>query len=109
MAFELEDLRIIITTKSLIKCPHGGSVQLKSTAKYPLSNGYKAVKWTDPGIVSGCCFRVGGKPQPCAKMNWVTYNPLYTVDGVPGVAWGNVGICKNSNNVAQGPAIVLQV
>ena len=109
MAFELEDLNVIVNSGSTIKCPHGGSVQIKASTMSVLPNGKKAVKWTDPATVSGCAHRAGGRPQPCVKMSWVTYNPLYTVDGVPGVTLGNVGMCKNATNAPQGPAIIAMI
>jgi len=109
MGFELENLNIVVNSGSVIKCPHGGSVQIKPTTMSVLPNGKKAVKWTDPGTVSGCPHRVGGRPQPCVKMSWVTCNPLYTIDGVPSVMFGNVGMCKTATNVPQGPAIILSV
>lgn len=109
MGFELEDLNVIVNSGSIIKCPHGGSVQIKATTLSVLPNGAKAVKWTDPATVSGCAHRAGGRPQPCVKMSWLMGNPLYTVDGVPSVTFGSVGLCKNASNAPQGPAIIVRI
>ncbi|MBM3755657.1 MAG: hypothetical protein FJW38_16930 [Acidobacteria bacterium] len=109
MGFELENLNVVVNSGSIVKCPHGGSVQIETTTMFVLPNGKRAFKWTGAGTFLGCAHRVGGRPQPCVKMLWVTCNPLYTVDAVPGVTLGNVGIGKTTTNAPQGPAIIAMI
>lgn len=109
MGLELDAPSIQITNRSMLKCAHGGSVSIKISTSTTLSNGGRPAKWTDLTTVSGCPFRIGAKPQPCTKVHWPIGNPFVLVDGVPGLTFGSIGICRAANNVVQGPVVILYV
>jgi len=108
MPTELDDY-IRINRYSRLMCPHGGAVTIQTTTKQLNKFGAPYAKSTDSMTVQGCIFSIGGKPQPCTKVRWVTNSPQFPVDGVPGLVLGDVGLCKSSNNVVQGPAVVISV
>lgn len=72
----------LLTTASVIQCPHGAPVQFTPTHLTVKTDGAPVVCEDDPCIVVGCPFTVPpGKPQPCTTVRW-TSTSLTKVDGV---------------------------
>lgn len=95
-----------VTNNSTVYCPHGGKVTILPSTRTINAYGGRPAKYTDPGVVSGCAFRVGSTPRPCTKVHWYLGNPLLPVDGVPGVTIGTIGQCVTAKGVPQGPPLI---
>ena len=68
-----------------------------------------------PGMVpalsnlpAGCVFAPGGVPSPCLTIQWVTGATQSKVNNIPVLLQTSVGLCLNSFQAPQGPAIVVQ-
>ena len=86
----------ILTTSSVLRCPHGGVVTgvfAKAPAFVPIS-GAADLSTTDLFVIAGCNF-----PTPCVRVRWVS-SPALVLD------IRSVGLCLNAAGMAQGPVTV---
>lgn len=99
----------ILTTTSVILCPHGGIAQLFSTQVDLTVDGARALLLTDQHPVVGCPFTVGTKYQPCVLIRWLVGATLTMVRGVPVLLQNSVGLCFSAEQIPQGPPNVVSV
>jgi len=80
----------ILTTASIVQCPHAGSVQL-STSNTLASVG------------------TGTKPQPCVTVIWQVGATQTKVNSTPVLLQTSVGLCFSAEQIPQGPPVVVNV
>ena len=87
-----------ITTASMLRCPHGGSVSavLSKSAPTGSMNSGTPLSTSDTFIVQGCTF-----PSPCARVRWFP-SPYDSLDT------RSMGVCVNIAGVPQGPVLILR-
>lgn len=92
-----------LTTRSVILCPHGGQVQLQSSARLE-ADGAPVLLQPDPQSIVGCAFQLPGpKPSPCVRLVWTTASLRSTVDDKPVVTHTSMGLCQSAEGLPQGP------
>jgi hypothetical protein len=100
----------MITTASILQCPHGGRVTIISgNARSQAAGGFLATM-TDTFIVSGCPFQIPATPpipSPCLTVRWLSGNGKTQVNGLPGLDQSSVGLCLNAQQIPQGPVVML--
>lgn len=97
----------ILTTASVIQCPHGGSARLVTSNTSLEIGGAMALVETDVPPVAGCPFVLPGpKPSPCVTISWSGGSRNVDADGVPVLTTASVGLCKSAEGAPQGPAVV---
>ena len=98
----------ILTTSSLVMCPHGGVAQLSTTNTEALVDSAPMLLQTDLHPVVGCPFAPGAY-SPCVSIRWVTAATQTALHNVPVLLQTSVGLCLNAAQVPQGTAVVVQV
>jgi hypothetical protein len=98
----------ILTTASIVMCPHGGMAQLFTTNTEALIEGAPALLVTDMHPVVGCPFTPVAY-SPCVLIRWITAATQTSIRNVPVLLQNSVGLCLNATQAPQGTAIVVQV
>ena len=87
----------IVTTASVIQCPHGGTASIPHVLESVLIDGQPAAVADAVGGVAGCPF------QPaCRQITWIVDDAALRVDGRPLLTTGTVGMCESGEGDANG-------
>jgi hypothetical protein len=100
----------LLTTESVLMCPHGGTVTAITTDIATQAGGAFVVLATDTFLVAGCPFMlpsVPPVPDPCIMVQWVTSALANTVMGVPVLTMDSVGLCISALGAPAGPVMVV--
>ncbi len=101
-------MALVLTTESVVTCPHGGRAQLVTVNVTFEAAGAMALVVTDVYPVLGCPFTLPGpKPSPCVKISWVQGSPNTDADGVPVLTTESVGLCASPEGAPQGSPVVV--
>jgi hypothetical protein len=99
----------LMHVNATVNCPHGGhatchpaQTQVRVTDQLAAS---VAALWT----VTGCPFTVGGKPQPCVTIRWLSPSGRIKVTGSPAELSNPTGTCFSAEQIPQGPAVISAV
>jgi len=98
----------ILTSASIVMCPHGGMAQLITTNTDALIQGAPALLQTDMHPIVGCSFTPVAY-SPCVLIRWITAATQTSVHNIPVLLQTSVGLCLNAAQAPQGTAIVVQV
>jgi hypothetical protein len=100
----------MITTGSVITCPHGGTAMPVPTNFRVLVDGQPVMLESDIHTVVGCPFMIPATPSPipspCVIIRWSGGSTVTKVNGVSVLVQSSVGICYNPTNVPQGTAVI---
>jgi hypothetical protein len=91
----------ILTTASIVTCPHLGKATLQTTNTVARIAGAPAMLVTDVHAVTGCT-----STPPCVLIAWTAGATQAKVGGIPLLLRTSVGICFNSFLIPQGVAVV---
>jgi hypothetical protein len=85
-----KDQARVLSSESILKCPHGASVQVLLQGARPLApSGMPALRASDDFVVMGCL-----NPICCERVNWIiASDPLVET---------NIGICVSGSGVPLG-------
>jgi hypothetical protein len=97
----------LLTTESVLMCPHGGSVTIVSTNMATMADGAPVVRSSDTFIVAGCPFVVGVVPMPCVSVQWILASLASTVMGDSVLTMDSVGLCLGASMAPQGPVVIV--
>jgi hypothetical protein len=62
----------LLTTASVLMCPHGGSVSIITSNTQATAGGSPLVRTSDTFIIAGCPFTLPGPvPSPCVSVQWM--------------------------------------
>lgn len=99
----------ILTTLSSAMCPHGGTVQLTTTANAMMQiDGGFALLQSDVHAISGCPFMKGSSPSPCVTVTWVSAAVQTKVNQTPVLLQNSVGLCQSATG-PQGTVVITNV
>jgi hypothetical protein len=98
----------ILTTTSIVMCPHGGMAQLITANTEALIEGAPALLQTDVHPIVGCPFTPVAY-SPCVLVRWITAATRTSIRNVPVLLQTSVGLCLNAAQAPQGTAIVVYV
>jgi hypothetical protein len=95
----------ILTTLSTAQCPHGGMVQLTTTANavVQIDGGYALLE-SDIHTVTGCSFNISGSPSPCVMVQWSGGSTQVKINQVGVLTTSSIGQCIGAG--VQGVAII---
>jgi hypothetical protein len=98
----------LLTTASVLMCPHGGSVQAITTNVATQAGGAYVVRSTDTFMIAGCAFTVPpGVPSPCMTVQWITSALANTVMGDDVLTMDSQGLCLAATQAPQGPVMIV--
>ncbi len=87
-------------------CPHGGMLTIVAASPRVMVSGMNAAVLADQGLVAGCAFAVGPKPQPCVTARWMVAATRVLANGQPLLINPSVGLCFSADQIPGGPPIV---
>jgi hypothetical protein len=95
---------------SVLRCPHGGTVQITSSNAKTSAAGALMAGATDTFVVSGCPFQIPAVvpiPSPCVQVLWLVPDfRLRIVGGTPTLSKSDAGLCLSAAGIPQGPVTV---
>jgi hypothetical protein len=95
----------MLTTASVMMCPHGGTVQATPSSTAVQFAGAPAVTASDVFVIAGCTFVIGVVPSPCVTVQWVQPAAQSTISGNPTLTEASVGLCMAA--APQGPVMIV--
>jgi hypothetical protein len=97
----------LLTTASVMMCPHGGTVTATSSNARVTAGGSPILRSTDTFVIAGCPFVVAGAPHPCVSVQWLTQDLRSQVLSDSTVSQANTGLCIAGDQVPQGAVLIM--
>ena len=98
----------LLTTQTVMLCPHGGHVQAVTTNTAATIDGAPLLLAADHLPVVGCAFALPGpKPSPCVRVRWLRGSGTTTVQGRAVLTAASVGLCESAEGAPQGPPVLV--
>lgn len=97
----------MLTTASVMMCPHGGTVHASPTSTSVQAGGTPVLTASDVFVIAGCPFVIGVVPSPCVSVQWVQPALKSTVSGNPTLTLSSVGLCLAATQAPQGPVMIV--
>jgi hypothetical protein len=97
----------LLTTASVMMCPHGGTVTASSSNTRVNAGGSPVLRSTDTFVIVGCPFVLVASPHPCASVQWMTQDLRSQVLSNPTLSEASVGLCLAADQAPQGTVLVM--
>lgn len=96
----------LVTTASVLMCPHGGQVTIVSSNARTKAAGSFVARASDSFTIAGCPFVIGVVPHPCVLIHWA--QPAARSQAVSDftVTDQSLGLCSGPDQAVQGSAVV---
>ncbi len=97
----------LLTTSSIMMCPHGGMVQATTTnTKVKTKDGY-ILRSSDTFVILTCIFTLpSGTPHPCVQVQWVQPALKSQVMSDFTLTEDSVGLCVAGDRAVQGSVLI---
>jgi hypothetical protein len=96
----------LLTTSSVLMCPHGGTVTVTSSNTRAKAGDFLA-RASDTFTIAGCLFTVPGVgPHPCVTVQWVKTALRGKAVGDFLLAQASVGLCLAADQAPQGTVLI---
>lgn len=95
----------LITTSSMLMCPHGGSVSIVSSNLRAMA-GASLARSSDTFIIAGCLLNVAGAPHPCVTVRWLLTALRCKAGGDACLTDASVGLCIAADQAPQGTVLI---
>jgi hypothetical protein len=96
----------LLTTASVLMCPHGASVMATTTNDKTKAAGDFILRASDAFSIAGCPFIVGVVPHPCVQVRWVQPAAQVKVLDDFVLAEASVGLCVAADQAVQGTVLI---
>ena len=96
----------VLTTSSIMMCPHGGQVMATSANARVKAGGDFVVRPSDVFTIAGCPFNIAGAPHPCVQVQWVMPNMRSKVLSDASLSESSVGLCLAADMAPQGTVLI---
>jgi hypothetical protein len=96
----------MLTTASVLMCPHGGTVQAIPSSTSVQFGGAPVVTAADTFMIAGCAFVIGIVPSPCLTVQWVSPGLQSQVNSNPTLTESSIGLCLAATQAPQGPVTI---
>lgn len=97
----------ILTTASIVTCPHGAPIAATGVASRVLIGGVPVLTIAVTAVVQGCPLQP--PVQSCASVTWETCASRVFADGKPVVLQSSSGMCLSHAGQPAGPAMAMDV
>jgi hypothetical protein len=94
----------LLTTASVLMCPHGGTVTIISQNTVTKATAVVALE-SDSFLIAGCAF-APVVPHPCVRVEWQVTAQKVMVNGKAVLNEASVGLCLAADNAPQGTVII---
>ncbi len=96
----------LLTTESIMMCPHGGTVAAISSNARVTAGGAPILRASDTFTIAGCAFVIAGAPHPCVSVQWLTPDLRSQVLSDPTLSESSMGLCLAADQAPQGTVLV---
>lgn len=96
----------LLTTSSMMMCPHGGTVNAISSNTKTKAAGSYLLRSSDTFIIVGCPFVLGIPPHPCMQVRWVQTALKSKAIGDFNLTLDSVGLCVAADQAVQGTVLI---
>lgn len=96
----------LLTTSSMMMCPHGGTVNITSSNAKAKAAGSYLLRSSDTFIIAGCPFIVALVPHPCVQVQWVQTALQSKTISNPNLILESVGLCVAADQAVQGTVLI---
>jgi len=96
----------LLTTDSVLMCPHGGTVTVTTSNNRVFVNGAAVLRETDEFVIPDCPFPPTGTPHPCVTVQWQTTDQRNWVMGDATLSDSSEGICLAGDDAPQGSLVI---
>lgn len=97
----------VLTTSSIVMCPHGGQAILITSNNSAFAVGSPVLLEKDIHPVVGCPFTIGPKYSPCIRIEWSNGTQRTSSRQNPILVKTSIGKCINAEGALQGVAIIV--
>jgi hypothetical protein len=97
----------LLTTASVMMCPHGGTVEPVTTDTRETAGGSPVLRASDTCVIVGCVFSIGPNPHPCVSVNWAVPASDSRAIGEATLTEASVGFCTAADQTVQGVVLVV--
>ena len=97
----------MLTTATVMMCPHGGTVTAISSNTKVLAGGSPVLRPGDTFVVAGCPF-APVSPHPCVTVEWQMPARKAKADGDSALTTDSIGMCKAGDQAPQGTVMIIQ-
>ncbi len=97
----------LLTTSSVLMCPHGGRVTAVTTNARVSADGAMVVRSSDTFTIAGCIFGSPPGSHPCVRVQWASHALRSKVANVFNLNTSSVGLCLAGDQATQGTALVV--
>jgi hypothetical protein len=104
--FKGEVMAALLTTSSIMMCPHGGMVSAISANTRVQAAGGPILRSSDTFLIAGCPLNVAGVLHPCVTVNWVQRDTKSQVIGDFTLSEESVGLCTAADQAVQGTVLI---
>jgi len=96
----------LLTTSSVLMCPHGGTVSAASSNTKAKAGDF-IVRPSDTFTIAGCPFTLpSGTPHPCMTVQWVKSTLRCKAAGDFALAQDSIGMCLAADQAPQGTVLI---
>jgi hypothetical protein len=95
----------LLTTDSIMLCPHGGTV-IATPGSTRASAGAPVLRGSDTFTIVGCPFPPTGPPHPCVSVNWDVTAQRVKHGGDFVLNEASVGLCVAGDKATQGAVLI---
>jgi hypothetical protein len=96
----------LLTTNSMMMCPHGGTVQAVSSNIQAKATGASILRAADSFTIVGCILNISGAPHPCVQVQWVQTALKSKAVGDFTLTAESVGLCVAGDQAVQGTVLI---
>ena len=97
----------LLTTASILMCPHGGTVTAISSNTQATAGGSPLVRGSDTFIIAGCPFTLPGPvPSPCMTVQWMQTDTESKAAGDFTLSMSSMGMCLAATQAPQGSVMI---
>jgi hypothetical protein len=97
----------LLTTASMMMCPHGGTVTAISSNTEATAGGSPLVRASDTFTIAGCPFTLpGGVLSPCMTVQWMQTNTESKAAGDFTLSMNSMGLCLAATQAPQGTVLI---
>ena len=97
----------VLHSGAIATCPHAGPLTIVAASPRVQVSGMPAAVLTDSGLVTGCPFVVGVKPQPCVTTLWIAGATRVVADGAPLLITPPIASCMSADQIPAGPPLIM--
>lgn len=91
-----------LTKASVLRCPHGGTVQVSMANQLAKAAKSVMLRVVDTFIVSNCPCQIAGTLHPCVRVEWSRPSTRIRIAGAPVLTTDSLGRCFAADGAMQG-------